>query len=312
MKRAHAQEEPDGSASPDGGKRARADPDDPILGGEGTAFQVQNMDPKLRVGRAIEDTDNYVQPPAAQNGTVPELPFRWMFSGPSHAGKSNAARFIIDNHYPGVFQRIYLFSRTAKVDPTWKNLPSLRLSDRIVALDKTSAPVLKSILDRGVRRVKAMGKAHAPYELIIIDDAIAATKFMNSEAFLDVFIRCRHGNISLMILTQSYMKVPRSARLQLSALAAFPSRSTELERLFKEHGAFGMSKQEFIQMATHASRITPDNLYPFFYVDCKKPTNERFRRGLDIKLIPRCELLGKASDEALQGEAARYQNQRTH
>ena len=111
-----------------------------------------------------------------------------------------------------------------------------------------------------------MGKDKAPHELVIFDDAIADVKFLNSQDFLKVFVAGRHGNISCMVMTQSYVKVPRSVRMQITVLAMFPSRVTEIERLCDEHGPVNMSKNDFISMVKYAIAKTDGEKYPFFVV----------------------------------------------
>ena len=87
-------------------------------------------------------------------------------------------------------------------------------------------------------------------------------------------------------MTQSYVKVPRSVRMQITALAMFPSRITEIERLCDEHGPVDMSKRDFIDMVKYAITKTETEKYPFFYLDTALTEGRRFRRGLGEVLVP--------------------------
>ena len=50
--------------------------------------------------------------------------------------------------------------------------------------------------------------------LIFFDDMIADIKSNKTlQAIIDLFIRCRKLNISLVFITQSYLAVPKNARL---------------------------------------------------------------------------------------------------
>jgi len=85
----------------------------------------------LQVSKAVEGDPHIDQPEASRMGLVPEVAFRWMFSGPSNSGKTNLARWVLDKYYikgPGqsFFDRIYLFSPTGKLDPVWKDLDAVR------------------------------------------------------------------------------------------------------------------------------------------------------------------------------------------
>lgn len=245
----------------------------------------------LKVGKAIADDPKLQQPQAAEMGLVPKVAFRWLFTGPSNSGKTNLARWCLDKYYPGpnrgsFFNRIYLFSPTAKLDPVWKDVPNIRPGDRITNLNQHGKDKLHSIFDKGIQRCKAMGKENAPHDLVIIDDVIASTKFMNSDEFLQVFIAGRHGNISIFLMTQSYMKIPRSVRMQITALAMFPSRDTEIMRLHTEHGPISMSKEQFRKMVKYAIEKLPEEQFPFFFVDTCQPEDRRFRRCLHERLVP--------------------------
>lgn len=245
----------------------------------------------LKVDKAIKDDPVIEQPLAAKLGIVPEVAFRWMFSGPSNSGKTNLARWCLDKYYQGknggsFFDRIYLFSPTAKLDPVWKDLEGLRPGDRITELKNGGAERLRAIFDKGVRRCKAMGKENAPHELVILDDVIAQTQFLNAEDFLNLFAAGRHGNISIFVMTQSYIKIPRSVRMNITALAMFPSRDTEIIRLHQEHGPIKMNKKQFIRMVKHAINKTDEEKYPFLFLDTMRPEDLRFRRCLSEHLVP--------------------------
>ena len=245
----------------------------------------------LTVGKAVKDDQKVRQPKAAEIGLVPELAFRWMFTGPSNSGKTNLARFVLDKYYSNngrsVFDKIYLFSPTAKLDPVWKDLAGLRDADRVTELANGGKEKLHEIFEKAKRRTKALGKDKAPHELVILDDAIANIKFMNSPDTMNLYIAGRHGNLSNMILTQSYAKVPRTYRMQMTALSMFPSRVTEIERLWDEHGPISMKKRDFIDMVKFATQKTESEKYPFFFVDTTKPEETRYRKNLNVFLSPR-------------------------
>lgn len=82
------------------------------------------------------------------------------------------------------------------------------------------------------------------------------------------------------VMTQSYMRVPRSVRLQATHLSMFPSRSTEIDRVYTEFGGKDLSKNEFTEMVQYAIKPEEGDEYPFLHVDAFAPERTRFRRNL--------------------------------
>jgi len=238
-----------------------------------------------QVGKAVDYDEEFDQPPAAEQGIVPKIPFRWILSGASGSGKSNAARYIMDHYYSksngSWFDRVIFLSPTAKIDPVWKNLAGLSKQDRMEQVDPEK---LTRILRKAEKETKAKGKKKTTRILLILDDVIAESKFMHSKEFLKLFIRGRHFMISTMCMTQSYVKIPRSSRIQATHIIFFPSQTTEIERLYSEYGPHQMSKRAFFAMVQEATDPSPEEPYPFLYIDRYAPIDTRFRRNLDIAL----------------------------
>lgn len=250
---------------------------------------------QFRVGKARPDEATLDQPRNA--GIIPKVNFRWILSGPSKSGKSNLARWCLDKYYIGkngrgsFFDRIYLLSPTANIDYNWADLKGLAKKDRITnptpkllikILNDQKKDIQGSVSDMGVQlsaRALMKRKQKAKKVLVIFDDAIASS-MITSKEFLKIFIAGRHYGISSMVMTQSYVKVPRSVRLQATHVAMFPSRSTEIERLYTEHGPKELNKNEFTELVQYATRPDETDKYPFLYVDCFAPVSSRFRRGL--------------------------------
>lgn len=247
---------------------------------------------KYAVGKARDIEPTIEQPPDA--GVVPSLFYRWILSGPSKSGKTNLARWSLDKYYmkspnKSWFDRVILMSPTAQIDWNWANLPGLSPKDRIT--DPSPSHLTKLLRDQiksitGGMNVKnpnlrtlADRKRRAKKVLIIFDDAVAESKLIRSPAFLKLFIQGRHYNISSMVMTQSYMLVPRSVRLQATHIAMFPSRSSEIDRLYTEHGPRQLSKTDFTEMVQYATQPDEVDKFPFLYVDCFAPITDRFRRN---------------------------------
>jgi len=243
------------------------------------------MEDLLKVTKARPDEVEWKQPHLA--GVVPKIAFRWIISGPSYSGKTNMIRYAIENLYKSketgkqFFDRIILMSPTAETDHNWQDLDGLKKSDRRTQLDPQW---LERLFNKQSRLVKAMGRDKAPNVFLGIDDAAASPKFLNSKEFLRLFISGRHQNISTAFMTQSYMKVPRSVRLQATHVSFFPSKTSEIERLYDEHGPRQLSKKGFMDLVTHATTPVEGDRYPFLYVDTAGGSR-RFRRNFTDQYI---------------------------
>lgn len=257
--------------------------------------------PDLKVGKATDDAPEWDQPKLA--GVIPKVCFRWIFSGPSKSGKTNLARFVLDKFYrsksnpnKSFFNRIILLSPTADIDWTWRNLDGLAKRDRITSptpgflMQLFNEQKSKMKLPRGgsgskKRKLNTVStQKHRKRKgtvLLILDDAICESALINSPEFMKVFIAGRHYGICTMMMTQSYVKIPRSARIQATHVSMFPSRTSEIERLWAEHGPRQLSKKEFINLVEDATRPTEAEPYPFLYVDAFEKPQIRFRRNFD-------------------------------
>jgi hypothetical protein len=250
----------------------------------------------FQVGKARPDEPELKQPVHA--GVIPKVNFRWILSGPSKSGKSNLARWSLDKYYTdgggrkSWFDEIYLLSPTANIDYCWADLKGLKPKNRITnpssqlllkILNDQKKDIQGSTSDASAQRMSstrlAKRKQSAKRVLIIFDDAIAESKMINSKEFLKVFVAGRHYGISSMVMTQSYVKVPRSVRLQATHVSLFPSRASEIQRLYTEHGPKELSKNDFTELVQYATQPDDTDPFPFLYVDCFAPTKTRFRRG---------------------------------
>jgi hypothetical protein len=231
----------------------------------------------LHIGKAMPDEEEEAQGPASTIGIVPKISFRWIFSGPSSSGKSNAARWLLDKFYSKVFDRVILLSPTAEIDPVWQKLKILKKKDRIT---KMSMSPIKRLLREQEAEVKRVGKKKAKKVLVIYDDTIGDKSVINDPKFLVSFIRGRHFCVSCFVMTQSYTKIPRAVRLQATALSVFPSFRSEIERLYEEHGPYQLSKKEWFELVQSAMQKTDDEPFPFFFIDSTKPVEDRYRRCL--------------------------------
>ena len=249
------------------------------------------------VGKASAD-EGEVEQAVDGGGILPSCPYRWILSGPSKSGKTNLARWVLDKWYKRAngncyWDRIILLSPTANIDYTWAKLPCLAPKDRITVptarhLEAILKEQIKSIVGgsgsesalKNISPATLLRKKRSAKKLLLIfDDAIAESSLINSPIFLKLFIQGRHYGCSILLMCQSIMKVPRSVRLQATHISLFPSKKTEIDRIYSEFGGRLMSRSEFHELAEFATMATPDDPYPFLHIDAGSPERTRFRKN---------------------------------
>lgn len=256
---------------------------------------------KFTVGKAMEDEPEMKQPEHA--GIIPKLPFRMGLIGPSKSGKTNLGRWLLDKFYmdpknpkKSFFKKIHLLSPTAHIDYTWTDLPGLDKKDRHAnptgetiqkILNDAKKKILGSLSDSLPQMSKKelkRRKEKADQFLVIADDAIAESSLINSSEFLKMFYQIRHYGGNIMVMAQSYKKLPRAARLQLSHLGIFQPMLSEIEKIGEDHGTKALNKKEWIQHVQEITKTSPGEPggdYPFMYIESFAPLDRRYRRNLD-------------------------------
>jgi hypothetical protein len=110
-----------------------------------------------------------------------------------------------------------------------------------------------------------------------MDDVIANRGFLESQTALKLFALLRHYLCSIIILVQSYTKLPRALRLNCNATFVFPSTQSEIEILLDEITPPKISKREFEKVIDYAT----DGQYDFLYINNHSKPGERIRKNLD-------------------------------
>jgi hypothetical protein len=216
------------------------------------------------------------QPQAVDLGLAPKHPFRMVVTGASGQGKTTVANHLLSKVYKGYFDKRIMFSPTAEWDPSWKSA-KFKKSEIKEELDPD---LLFELYEEQEEKCKKDGAAKSPRVLLMFDDCIADLRFMHSPEMLKLFVQGRHCNISLMMLTQSYMKVDRSCRLQATDILFFPSNLSEVDRLVKEHCPPNCSGRQFKNLVMHATRKKHD----FLNIGKRLEESEKFKRNFDTIL----------------------------
>jgi len=214
-----------------------------------------------------------------KDGIMPRFPFSMMISGRSGSGKTNCLINILTNPHllKDYFHFTVVFSPTAgKYDDSYKSLklpPENFKTD--FGPDDLNALIesRKTLIDKkGIEWVVKNSRV-----LVIMDDVIASRDFLNSPEALKMFALLRHYQVSIIILMQSYNKLPRALRINSNATIVFPSTQSEVEVLLDEITPAGLQKKQFQKVIEYCT----EGRYDFLYINNHGETGKRIRKNLD-------------------------------
>jgi len=219
---------------------------------------------------------------ASSQGILPTHPFRAYIVGASGSGKSNLLISLLSrtDMYKDYFDKIFILSPTAnKLDDSYK---ILNLDDDSYFDPQNGTELLKVIESIQKKNINKIGIGKAPKVLIVMDDIISYKKFMRSKILLKFFIMSRHYGISIILLSQAYHRVPKSIRLNVSALMFFRGSQKENEVVYMDYCCPGFNKKSFLKLINEATK----ERYNFLYIDLNRSiTSGRYRKNLTEKLI---------------------------
>ena len=218
--------------------------------------------------------------PEMEIGNIPCHPASVIFVGKSGSGKTQLLLHLLTdkNLYKDYFDLIFLFSATAGegCDDLYEkhaNIPE----QHMFKPDKQGLKQLNHIVETQQKLAKKNGLDKTPKILIIFDDVAHAKKFLASDVYLLLHIANRHYNISTFSLTQSYVKIPRSCRCQVSGIMFFHGgTNSEKIRLSEEHCPDNYTYKEFESIINDATK----DKYNFLFVNKQIDNKIRYRKNL--------------------------------
>ena len=197
-----------------------------------------------------------------------KIPMRLCVVAPSGSGKTNFLINLLNlfSQGDGTFNSIYIITRN-KDEPLYKWLESV--SDRI-------------IIKEGVENTPQLDKFDKEFNhLVVWDDLVLAKDLSKVEQY---YIRARKLNVSVIFISQSYFKIPKTIRNNCSYMVLLKlSGQREVNIILSEFG-LGVSKEQLLSIYEYATR---EKLQPLL-IDMEADPHERFRKGfLEIIEIPR-------------------------
>ena len=179
---------------------------------------------------------------------VPDHPYRILIIGGSGSGEANVLLNLIENQ-PGN-DKIYLYAKD-RYEAKYQYLINIREKVGIDHLDDSKAFIEYSNDMHDVyKNINYYNPDKENKILIVFDDMIAdmiKNKKLNS-IVTELFIRGRKLNISLIFVTQSYLKVPKDVRLNTTHFFIIKiSNERELQQISRNHSS-DISTKDFIKI----------------------------------------------------------------
>ena len=239
---------------------------------------------KYKITPIDTDKNEIPQRKCAKDGVMPRYPFSMMLSGSSGSGKTVLAMNILTKKelYGKYFHYIIVFSPTAgDFDDTYKclGLPEENFISKFDGdmLDKIIECRKKLISEHGIPWVAKNSRM-----LIIMDDCIADRQFLESPDALKMFALLRHYLVSVIVMIQSYRKLPKALRLNCNAVAVFPALRAEIDVIKEECCPANYTKKEFEGVLQYCM----SDKHSFFYINRHAESDKRIRKNLDEIIKP--------------------------
>ena len=208
-----------------------------------------------------------------------DWPFRMLIIGPSGSGKTNTLLHLIDKFHP--IDKIYLYAKDTD-EEKYQYLINEREQAGIKNLNDPHAFIeYSNDMNDVLENINNCNKNRAKKVLIIFDDMIA--DIMRSKKFKaivkELFIRCRILNISIVFITQSYLRTPKDARLN--------STHYIIMKVAEENSGH-LDFKDFLKIYNYCTREP----YSFMMVDTRPTARVTFKKNFDE---PRKDLINNDS-----------------
>ncbi len=227
-----------------------------------------------------------------KDGVILKHPFSAIISGSSGSGKTVLLVNMLTRpeFYKNYFDRIIIFSPTAggNLDDSYESVPYLKEENFINTLNPE---FIRMFLDYQEQQIKEKGIGKSPRLLLIFDDCIADQKFMRSSELRECYIKNRHYNTSVILLSQYFYAVPKTMRVNASGIFYFKGSQKEVEILCESYCPPNHSNKEFMKIIDYCTKFIKNNKEinsrPFLFYNGQVEHSKRYRKTftqiLDLK-----------------------------
>lgn len=188
-----------------------------------------------------------------------KLPFRMAIVAPSGSGKTNFLLNLIHlfSQGRGTFPDISVITRN-KDEPLYNFLASK--SDQIQ-------------IKEGMENLPLLDKFDKDFNhLVVLDDLVLAKDQSRIENY---FIRARKLNVSVIYISQSYFRIPKIIRQNLSYLVLLKLSGERELKLILSEGGLGLDRDQLLSLYNYA---TADK-FNALVIDYEAPIEKRYRKN---------------------------------
>ena len=197
--------------------------------------------------------------------------------GPSGSCKMNTLLHLINNFHP--IDKIYLYAKDTD-EKTYQYLINKREQAGIKNLNDPHAFIeYSSDMNDVLEDINNYNENRNKKVLIIFDDMIA--DIMRSEKFKaivkELFIRCRKLNISIVFITQSYLRTPKDARLNSTHYILMKTGNKKELKIIAEENSGHVDFKDFLKIYNYCT----NEPYSFMLVDTRPTARVTFKKNFN-------------------------------
>lgn len=224
--------------------------------------------------------------PLMEDCTIPKFPQSVLLVGASASGKTTLLMTLMTNKnmFKGFHDLVFLFSTTAKLDPSFQ--PLKLPDDHIFDTEEEMIKNLHIIFDaqkRSVTQATKEGKK-AKKILCIFEDLTTNEKLLRDPVFKSLWTLGRHLNIQVVAMVHKYKALPRTQRLSAMNIIYFRGSLDETRQLVEDFTPPGHTRKEFMSIVEFATADTKTSKHNFLYMCNKLPFKIKFRKNFDLIL----------------------------
>ena len=221
--------------------------------------------------------DNIVSNKKKSSSENDDWPFRMLIIGPSSSGKTSTLLHLIDNFHP--IDKMYLYAKDTN-EEKYQYLINKREQAGIKNLNDPHAFIeYSSDMNDVLEDISNYNKKRDKKVLIIFDDMIA--DIMRSEKFKaivkELFVTCRKLNISIVFITQSYLRTPKDARLNSTHYILMKIGNKEELKIIAEENSGHLDFKDFLKIYNCCT----NEPYSFMMVVTRPTARVAFKKNFD-------------------------------
>lgn len=200
------------------------------------------------------------------------MPISMLLIGKRRSGKTYLLiKMLNSKHFKDSFDRVFIFSPTIELDPTWEKVKDINES-RYVLFDDLDLEVLEDILQLQKAQIDAK-----PI-LIILDDFAEKLKGKRGNVLEQLATKGRHFNTSFIFTSQKFNAVPTIIRNNTDEQIFFRvSNNLELKSIVEEN--------DNKNITVGFEKLLMDNTNDYNYLLIVKDKEDKYYRGNKLDFI---------------------------